>query len=111
MEIENQRVGAVTILKPRGALTRADADRFKTSFLEAVSLSLARVVLDASAMTFVDSKGLEVLAELSEELAHNGRSLKLCNANATLIEIFSVTDLTSLFEHYADVNSATRSFL
>lgn len=111
MEIENQQVGAVTVFKPKGPVVNSDADELKRVLMEAVSSSLGRIVVDASGIPFVDSRGLEVFVEVSDALAQGGRVLKLSNVGETLREVLSVTDLLSTFEHYEDVNSAVRSFL
>ena len=63
MNIQQQRQGAVTVLKLEGALTSNDAADFKSRMLKAQRESLGRLVLDASAMPLVDSKGLEALVE------------------------------------------------
>lgn len=111
MDIDSQQVGAVMVLKPKGPLTGSEADNLKGRLLEAVVNNLGRVVVDATNIPFVDSRGLEVFVEVSDELAHGGRVLKLSNVSQTLREVLSVTDLLSMFEHYEDVNSAVRSFL
>ncbi len=35
----------------------------------------------------------------------------MAGANDTLREVFEITDLAGCFEHFADVNTAVRSFL
>jgi anti-sigma B factor antagonist len=111
MEILEQTQGAVRVLKPRGPLAAPDADDFKTRATVTATESLGRVLIDASAIPFADSRGLEVLAELSDELGQSGRSLKLCCATDTLREVLELTELAGLFEFYDDVNDAVRSFL
>lgn len=111
MEITEQSKGAVRVFKPRGPLCQADADLLKRTVSEASGASMGRVVIDASAIPYVDSRGLEVLVELSEDMGESGQTLKVCGANETLREVFDLTDIAGLFEHYEDVNSAVRSFL
>src|SRR2546423_7304649 len=111
MEITEQTKGAVRVLRPRGPLVQADAENFRTRALDTARASLGRLIIDASGIPYVDSRGLEVLAELSDELSAGGQTLRLCAANETVREVLDLTDLSSLFEHYEDVNSAVRSFL
>ena len=111
MEIEQQRQGAVTVLRPKGPLVADDAEEFKTHMTEAFSSSLGRFVVDASAVPFVDSRGLEVLVESAGDLWQSGRSLKLCGVGQTLRQVLDLTGLDSLFEFYEDVNAGSRSFL
>ena len=59
MRIQEQKHGAVTVLKPAGPLVEDDVESFKSRLLELMQETLGRVVVDASAVPFVDSKGLE----------------------------------------------------
>jgi anti-sigma B factor antagonist len=104
-------VGAVTVAKPEGPLTTNDADEFKERLLDLIGKNLGRIVIDASAVSHVDSKGLESLLDITEELAQSGKVLKLCDATETVRETIEVTGLSSQFEHFEGVNSAVRSFI
>jgi anti-anti-sigma factor len=111
MEITEQTKGAVKVLRPRGPLVQTDADDFKRRATETARSAMGRLVIDASGIPYVDSRGLEVLAELSDELAAGGQTLRLCGVNETLREVLDLTDLSALFEHHEDANSAVRAFL
>ena len=111
MEILEQRQGAVTVLKPQGPLVGPDAELFKSRVAEVMDRSLGRFVVDASEVPYVDSRGLEVLKETTDDLAQSGQALRLCGASETLREVLELTSLASLFEHFQDVNAAVRSFL
>lgn len=111
MEITEKRQGAVTVLCPRGPLLSADVPVFAERANGAVARSLGRVVLDASDMAYVDSDGLEAMLDLTDRLAETGGVLKLCGANETVRETLDLTELTPMFECFADVQSAVRSFL
>jgi anti-sigma B factor antagonist len=111
MDIQEQRHGAVTVVKPQGPLVLADADQFRTHVGDVMSRSLGRFVVDASAVPYVDSLGLEALVASTDELGASGRALRLCGACETLREVLELTGLSDRFEHYEDVNTAVRSFL
>ena len=111
MEIEELNHGAVAVVRPIGPLTQNDAERLKTQMLEVRVKSLGRLVLDASSVPFIDSRGLEILVEVSQQLTQTGRALKIAGINDVLREVFELTELTREFEHFTDVNSAVRSFL
>lgn len=111
MEIIETSHGAILVLKPIGALVDADASAFRDRTLDAAARSLGRVVVDASAIPFVDSAGVEALLDVTEELADGGRALKLCTPVLTLKQVLELTDCISAFEIYDDVPLAVRSFL
>ena len=111
MQITKQRHGEVAVIKPDGPLVGADADQFQTSVLTAVGVHLGRCVIDLSAVPFSDSKGLEALLNVSDEISAGGQVLKLCAVNKTLRQVLELTGLISHFEYFDDVNSAVRSLL
>ncbi|MEM9374090.1 MAG: STAS domain-containing protein [Planctomycetota bacterium] len=112
MRIEQQRHGAVSVMRPRGPVNNeADAAQLSDTGFDLLGKTLGRFVLDASDMPFVDSNGLEALVGLTNELNAGGRSLCLCGAGETLREILNITEQSSLFLLHEDVPSAVRSFL
>jgi len=111
VELLTQQRGAVLVIRPSGALTHDDAETFKTEMRELMRENLGRVVVDASALPYVDSKGLESLADVAGDLAQSGKGLKVCAANETLRQVLELTGLSAQFEHFEDTNSAVRSFL
>ncbi|MEZ6234689.1 MAG: STAS domain-containing protein [Phycisphaerales bacterium] len=111
MEIDEQKQGAVTVLRPKGPLVEADAPVFAKRVREVVAGSLGRVVIDAKALPFLDSAGLETLVDLAEELGESGLTLRLCAVNETVREVFELTGTSGLFEYHEDSTAAVRSFL
>lgn len=111
MQINEHQQGAVTVLVPNGPVSLADAEQLRTVAMRVIENSLGRIVIDATGVPFLDSRGLEVLLDVTEKLNESGAALKLCGVKETVREIMELTDLAGLFEYYADVNSAVRSFL
>jgi anti-anti-sigma factor len=111
VEIKEQKYGAVLVVRPEGPLKSDDAEAFKAHMTRALGESLGRCVIDASAIQFIDSKGLEALVEVNEAVSQTGFLLKLCGVNETIREVLELTQLASQFEQYPDLNSAVRSFL
>lgn len=111
MEIQEIRQGAVTVLKPMSAICQGDAAEFKSRAADVRQRSLGRFIVDASAVAFVDSQGLEALVDVTDELAKSGQALRLCAVNETLREVLELTGVAGSFEYYEDVNTAVRSFL
>lgn len=111
MDIQEHVKGAVRVLRPSAPLVGHDADKLKARATQAAAAALGKIVIDATAISFADSRGLEVLVELGEELSKTGQVLKLAAAGDTLREVLEITEMTALVEHYEDVNTAVRSFL
>lgn len=111
MKVAIEKCGGVAVVKPEGPITWSNADEFKAELLESIGKNLGRIALDASLVSYVDSKGLGSLVEVTQELGQSGKALKLCCVNETVRQVIELTGLRPLFEHFEDVNSAVRSFL
>ncbi|TVQ62363.1 MAG: anti-sigma factor antagonist [Phycisphaerales bacterium] len=110
MEVTSRQHGAVTVLKPEGSLDAAAAPALLSRVRGELERALGRVVLDASALPFMDSVGLESLVDLADEFEKVGLTLKVCAANETIREVLDLTGVGPRFEHFEDVSSAVRSF-
>lgn len=111
MEILEHPHGAVLVLKPIGALVESDATAFRAKAFEVSTKMLGRMVVDASAIPYVDSSGVEALLDLTEKLGEGGRPLKLCSTPPTLRQVLELTGWIEAFELCDDVPVAVRSFL
>lgn len=111
MDIGERREGAVTVIRPVGPLCLGDAEQFRRYCSEVLTRSLGRFVVDASAIPYVDSLGLEALADVADELAQGGQTLRLCGATETVREALELTELAPMFEQFEDTGAAVRSFL
>ncbi|MEO1007650.1 MAG: STAS domain-containing protein [Planctomycetota bacterium] len=111
MRIDEQVRGAVTFLRPDGAIAQADSIEFRRQLLDLARRSMGRCVVDASAVPFMDSKALEALLDATDDLARAGRVLKLCGLNETVRTCLDLTGIAPKFDIYDDGVSAARSFL
>ncbi len=112
MRIEESQHGAVSVIRPSGALaSKGDAAQLDEHAAQAVKVSLGRVVLDATDISYIDSNGLEALVDISDRLSSSGKSFRICCVGDTLREVLAVTELSSKFQQYENVQAAVRSFL
>ena len=109
MRIETTQHGRVIVIKPLGMLAGADAKELLSQIGKHVEAGRMDVVLDCSGIVFVDSSGLEALADGAEALIRGGKALKLAGENAKLREILDLTELSPLFEAHGDVLEAVES--
>ena len=97
------------VVKPRGLLHHSQAEGMLAAVGDSLNHSETRLIIDLSKVQAVDSRGLEVLVELSGLLAKTGRLLEVCSANVTLLEVFDLTDVASLFQQHDDLDAALGS--
>ena len=68
-------------------------------------------VLDAQAVPYLDSRGIEVLVEVGDEMSQTGQAMRICNENGTVRQALQLTGLAERFDHFEEVLAAVRSFL
>lgn len=111
MELARHQHGAVTVLRPIGAISGEDAEGFRVQVQRVARLAMGRIALDLSETSFIDSRGLEAIVDLGDELGSIGQALRLCNVPDTLREVLALTGVADRVEQYEDAGSAARSFL
>lgn len=106
-----RRIGAVTVLEPRGALSGDAAGAFAENLREQAERSLGRLVVDLSGVPTLDSLALETLVEAAQRLEDGGVALRLCGLSPTLTTVLEITGHHHAFEHHPGPEEAARSFL
>jgi anti-sigma B factor antagonist len=101
MKIDQEDYDGATMVIPRDSLLGDDATQLGVVLTTVLSENPQDVIVDVSDVKQIDSRGLEVLVDATENLIRSGRVLKLVAADETLREILELTELASLFE-YAD---------
>ena len=109
MQIEQQQLGEVKVIKPVGELTGDGATVLSRRVTDALAESPGPMVIDASQITGIDSRGLEALVDARQELVKHLQVLRIAGAREVLREVLTLTDLRNLFEHFDDVGAAVRS--
>ncbi|MEE8397565.1 MAG: STAS domain-containing protein [Desulfobacterales bacterium] len=102
-------VGKNTVLTLKEALTAENCATFEVVVNKAIEESPNDIVLDCKSVSFLDSKALELLIRIYEELRRRGSLLKLANLNPVCKDIFSATRLVNFFHLYEDIAEAVRS--
>ncbi|MBK1649289.1 WecB/TagA/CpsF family glycosyltransferase [Rhabdochromatium marinum] len=89
---------------------RLDADQVMRLNLDALAAQLGsrHLLLDLSALTFIDSTGLGFLFRLQRKLQDHNRRLVLCEPQPVVRQLLDITRLTALFELSATQAQALR---
>ncbi len=86
------------IINVRGEIHVQTAPRFAQRLAEAIDKGNTAIVLDLSAVEFIDSTGLSVLLNgLRQVVAAHGRMAIVC-ANPTVLRLFEITSLDETFD-------------
>ena len=96
----------VIVAAPR--IDAVQAIEFKEKFRNLVVGSEGRVVMDLSAVTFVDSSGLGAIVASMKALG-GARKLELCGLQGNVEKVFRLTRLDSVFRVHASAAAARTS--
>jgi anti-sigma B factor antagonist len=86
-----------TVVECFGRLTSENVPLLKDSMREACSRK-GRIVLDLKEVPMMDSSGLGAVVALHVSARTRGCRLEVVNASKQILELFSVTNVLSLFE-------------
>ena len=111
MQIDERKVGNVTILDLKGKLTLGDGDELLRSKINAlVQAGVKRVVLNLGEVPYIDSAGLGEVVKSYTTLKKNDGMLKLLNLTKRIQDLLSITKLLTVFDTYENEADAVTSF-
>jgi anti-anti-sigma factor len=111
MKAKTQDYGNVTVVELQGELDADFADQFQNIIVDVVRTGRIGVVLDLSAVSFIDSRGLEQLLWARDHCSKNRSELHLAGLDENCAKILEVTRLDREFDQYAELAEAVKSFV
>jgi anti-sigma B factor antagonist len=111
MQIDERKVGEVTILDLKGKLTLGDGDQLLHSKINGlVQAGVKRIVLNLGEVPYIDSAGLgEVVRSYTTVKSHGG-VLKLLSLTKRIQDLLMITKLLTVFDTYDSETDAVMSF-
>jgi anti-sigma B factor antagonist len=101
----------VTVVALSGNLMGGpDASALNGKLHELVGTGKIRVVLDLTAVEFINSSGLGLMIGGATTLRNAGGTLKIAGASEKILALFKITKLGSVFETFPTVAAAAASF-
>lgn len=110
MNLATQQQGNVQIISVAGALDASTSEDFKVYVNGLIERDHDHLVVDLSAIPFMDSSGLGALVSLFKRVRARGGDLKLAAANDTVHKVFTLTRLDRVFDLCEDVETALEEF-
>ncbi len=111
MRLKQQDYNDVTIVELQGELEGDITELLKNTITDTVAKRKVGIVLDLSAVGFIDSQGLELLLWVRDYCRANKTQLRLAGLDENCAKILEVTRLESLFDRYAELTKAVKSFV
>jgi anti-sigma B factor antagonist len=99
VEIRSHRKGDSVTIIVAGELDLSTADQLDAAIREAEETDTNRIVVDLSAMSFVDSTGLAVLLEAIKRTRRDGNRLSFVpSRHEAVTRLLALTDTTEIFQ-------------
>ena len=112
MRIEVRDAGGVRVISCTGQMTLdAGADAVTRSCDAAIDAGARSIVVDLTALSFLDSAGVGALVASAKQAGNRGAVVRIAIPSAGVVpRIFEITQLNLAFEVFDDVEEAVRSF-
>ena len=110
MRIKTQDYNGVTVIELQGELDSDFAELFQQTITDTVARDRTGIVVDMSAVGFIDSKGLEQLLWSRDYCDENKCEFRLAGLDENCTKILEITRLNGQFDSYAELAEAVKSF-
>lgn len=112
MEILQRREENVVILDIYGAISLGESkEKFAEVMNELLSESGTNVLVNFSAINYVDSTGIGELVGYLNKFVERNRQLKILKPHERVLKLLQITKLDTMFEIYDDEKQALQSFV
>jgi anti-anti-sigma factor len=110
MRIKTQDYNGVTVVELQGEMDHDFVELFQQTITETVTRDRTGIVVDMSAVGFIDSKGLEQLLWSRDYCDENKCEFRLAGLDENCTKILEITRLDGQFDCYAELAEAVKSF-
>jgi anti-anti-sigma factor len=90
------------VIEPSGILNITQANQLRSQVDEVVGAGAKQILIDLSDVTFMDSSGLAGLVIALKTIRAAGGRLCICSLNDQVRLLFELTNMTAVFEIFAD---------
>ncbi|MBO3088355.1 STAS domain-containing protein [Cellulomonas dongxiuzhuiae] len=109
VQVTTEDVGVRTVVRVAGEVDVASADRLRERIALLLSGGRTDLVVDLTAVTFMDSTGLGLLVGTLKRVRIAGGRLDLVVDSERLLKVFRITGLTQVFTIHGTLDAALAS--
>jgi anti-sigma B factor antagonist len=110
MDIKHNDRDGIAVLNLTGRLDLASGSKLKEEIKKLTDKSQTSIHLNLGAVEFINSSGLGALVSIMKEIRLQKGRLTLSNLASYVQEIFEITQLSHIFEIFADEEQALASY-
>ena len=97
-----------TIVRPAGEIDLQNSPSLRTALLALAEKKPKRVLVDLSAVSYVDSSGVGTLVEFKRRLERGGGKVILAGLQPRVRSVFEITKLDQFFDIVATLDEARK---
>jgi anti-sigma B factor antagonist len=109
LDFEFESRGSVTVIRIRGRMDALRLKEKRDQLVELPNQGKIKIVLDCSALNWIDSSGVGAMVTLFKRARSKGGDAKIAQLLRQPAEIFRLLNLNSAFDVYDDVEAAVAS--
>jgi len=109
IDLQVEPGGNVAVFALRGSLDLATSPSLRSALLEAADNGQIQIIVDLTAIEFIDSTGLGSLIGAHRRAQEHGGSVRLVVHEGPISRLFNITGLVRVFGMYATLEDALRA--
>lgn len=106
--ISEERRDGSSVVSAWGEVDVATAPGLRDRLKQVIERDQGPVVVDLTAVTFIDSTGLGVLIGARKQCDDKGRALRVVMSEPRILKVFEITGLTEFFDVHPSLGPALR---
>jgi anti-sigma B factor antagonist len=110
MRIQSQNYNDVTVIELQGEVDSEVVEPLRTMIVETIATQKTGIVLNMNDVSFLDSRGLELLLWVRDYCRQNKTQLRLAGLDENCEKILEITRLQDEFDRHAELAEAVKSF-
>lgn len=110
MRIQSQDYNDVTVIELQGEVDSEIVEPLRTMIVETIATQKTGIVLNMNDVSFLDSRGLELLLWVRDYCRQNKTQLRLAGLDENCEKILEITRLQDEFDRHAELAEAVKSF-
>ena len=110
MRIQSQNYNDVTVIELQGEVDSEVVEPLRTMIVETIATQKTGIVLKMNDVSFLDSRGLELLLWVRDYCRQNKTQLRLAGLDENCEKILEITRLQDEFDRHAELAEAVKSF-
>ena len=107
LEITSGRLGGACLVTLAGEVDVYTAPALRSRLVEAADSGCPQLIVDMSAVDFIDSSGLGVLVGILKRVSEQGSTMTIVSDREVVLKVFRITGLDRVFPIAATLAEAT----